>query len=47
MTQTCFFIIADKPEPTKVTTVKTDSGPTEQVFSGKTVYVIRKYFRRI
>lgn len=27
--------VEDKPEPTKVTTVKTDSGPTEQVFSGK------------
>nr|XP_058943747.1 uncharacterized protein LOC131771900 isoform X3 [Pocillopora verrucosa] len=27
--------VEDKPEPTKVTTVKTDSGPTEQFFSGK------------
>ena len=47
MTQTCIFIIADKPEPTKVTTVETDSGPTEWVSSGKKVYVMRKCSCRI
>ena len=47
MTQTCFFIIADKPEPTKVTTVETDSGPREQVSPGNKVYVMRKYSSRI
>ena len=47
MTQTCFFIIADRPEPTEVTTVETDSGPTDQISSGKKVYVMRKYSSRI
>ena len=47
MTQLCFFIIADKPEPTKVTTVEMDSGSTEQVSSGKKVYLMRKCLSRI
>ena len=49
MTQTCFFIIADKQEPTNfmVITVETDSDPTEQISPGKKVYVMRKYSSRI
>ena len=30
-----------------MTTVETDLGPTEQVFPGKKVYVMRKYSSRI
>ena len=47
MTETYFFNIADETKPTKVTTVETDSGPTEWVSSGKKVYVMRLCSSRI
>ena len=47
MTETYFFNIADETEPTKVTTVETDSGPTEPFSSGKGFYVMRLCSSRI